>query len=137
MLGALCWMVSSETISVLASDSSREERRLPLMIHCSQLIPWSRKLLIYRFRWVCIGAQPQTVTASFEYITSAPAVTVPDPTSYVTTTFPAINSSFTALPTQAGMPTNCQSYYQAKPVGVPYRICRVNELFELMVSYLG
>jgi hypothetical protein len=78
--------------------------------------------------WVCIGVQPQSVTASFEYITSAPAVVVPTKTGdYTPTTFPAVDSSFTASPTQAGLATNCQAFYQAQSVSA----------FALSLSFLA
>jgi hypothetical protein len=78
--------------------------------------------------WVCIGIQPQSVTASFEYITSAPAVVVPNKTAdYTPTTFPAVDSSFTASPTQAGVATNCQAFYQAQSVSA----------FALSLSFLA
>ncbi|KAK2760016.1 hypothetical protein FQN54_002752 [Arachnomyces sp. PD_36] len=69
---------------------------------------------LYHGWWVCIGIQPQTVTATFEYTLTPPPVVVPSPTKFTPTVFPPINSSFTALPTQSGVPQNCQAFYHAK-----------------------
>ncbi|KAL7622472.1 hypothetical protein AAE478_007978 [Parahypoxylon ruwenzoriense] len=53
---------------------------------------------------------------------SATNATIPSPTPYYTPTFPTINSSFTAAPTQTGTPSSCQAYFQAEPGDTCLRI---------------
>ncbi|KAI1977491.1 hypothetical protein LOZ53_001513 [Ophidiomyces ophidiicola] len=65
--------------------------------------------------WVCIGIKPQSVTATFDYTTTIPPVVVPPKTGeYTPTTFPAVNSSFTASPTLDGQAKDCEAFYQAQ-----------------------
>ncbi|KAK2841523.1 hypothetical protein FQN49_006172, partial [Arthroderma sp. PD_2] len=64
--------------------------------------------------WVCIGIQPQTVTDTLEYTTTPPPISVPPPTKYTPTTYPPINSTFTASPTLPDTAQKCQSFHQAE-----------------------
>lgn len=74
---------------------------------------------LYHGWWVCVGIQPRTVTATFEYtITALPVEVPPYVGEYTPTTFPEINSSFAATPTQAGLAQDCRAFYQAEAVSV-------------------
>jgi hypothetical protein len=75
---------------------------------------------LYYGWWVCIGIQPQTVTARFEYtITAAPVVVPAFTGQYTPTIFPQVNSSFTATPTQSGLAQDCRAFHQAVAVSLP------------------
>lgn len=63
--------------------------------------------------WVCNGIQPQT-SVTLTWSTSAGNATVPDPTPYTPPTSTSVDWSFTPTPSLAGMPEDCQAYYQAE-----------------------
>ncbi|OTB01250.1 carbohydrate-binding module family 50 protein [Hypoxylon sp. CI-4A] len=63
--------------------------------------------------WVCVGAQPQT-SATWPWSTVETDTSIPAPTAWTSKTHPSVNSNFTAVPTQTGIPRSCQAYYQAK-----------------------
>ncbi|XP_014562094.1 carbohydrate-binding module family 50 protein [Bipolaris victoriae FI3] len=69
---------------------------------------------LYDGWWVCIGIQPQSMTVTFDYTTTAAPVEVPEPTAYTPTTYQDADSSFVASPTQAGLASNCKAFHQAK-----------------------
>lgn len=71
---------------------------------------------LYDGWWVCIAIQPQSVTVTFDYTVTATSVEVPDPTAWTPTTFPAVDTSFAATPTQAGLVSDCKAFHQAKDV---------------------
>lgn len=66
---------------------------------------------------MCIAIQPQSVTVTFDYTATATTIEVPDPTAWTPTTFPAVDASFTATPTQAGLVSDCKAFRQAQDVG--------------------
>jgi len=70
---------------------------------------------LYYGWWVCVGIQPQS-SLTLTYATDTGPVTLPTVIPFTPTAFPTINSSFTAAPTQSGLASNCQSFYQAAPV---------------------
>ncbi|KAF1359810.1 hypothetical protein EJ07DRAFT_82962, partial [Lizonia empirigonia] len=69
---------------------------------------------LYDGWWVCVAIQPQSVTVTFDYTVTTTPVEVPDPTAWTPTTFPAVNASFNATPTQAGIASDCKAFHQAE-----------------------
>ncbi|KAL1957768.1 hypothetical protein VTO42DRAFT_5486 [Malbranchea cinnamomea] len=85
-----------------------------------QLHKWNPALLddcsgLYEGWWICVSVRVQNVTVSFGWTTTDAPADVPTLTEeYTPTTFPPINSSFTASPTQSGIVSGCQVFYQAR-----------------------
>lgn len=73
---------------------------------------------LYDGWWVCIAIQPQSVTVTFDYTSTATSVKVPDSTAWTPTTFPTMDPSFTAEPTQAGLVSDCKAFQQAQDVSI-------------------
>lgn len=65
--------------------------------------------------WVCVGIQPRS-SLTLTFFPEAANVTIPSYNPFTPTVFPTINSSFTAVPTQPGLASDCQSFYQANAV---------------------
>ncbi|KAI5457372.1 hypothetical protein BGZ63DRAFT_321328, partial [Mariannaea sp. PMI_226] len=70
---------------------------------------------LYSDYWICIGIRSGAGLTDMIWSTSVTnASPTGEPTSHTSTTFPPINSSFTAEPTQGPMPTGCQAFYQVE-----------------------
>ncbi|KAL4907646.1 hypothetical protein BDW74DRAFT_111458 [Aspergillus multicolor] len=89
-------------------------------VWCSydQLLEWNPSLAEdcdYPFIdwWVCVGIIPRT-TLSFDYPTGYNNGSIPEPTVHTPTQDPTNLPVWTASPTQAGLATGCQGYYQAE-----------------------
>ncbi|RDW87158.1 uncharacterized protein DSM5745_03800 [Aspergillus mulundensis] len=89
-------------------------------VWCSydQLLEWNPGLAVdcdYPFIdwWVCVGIVPRT-TLSFDYPTGYNNGSIPEPTVHTPTEFPTNLPTWTASPTQDGLATGCQAYYQAE-----------------------
>lgn len=86
---------------------------------CSCSLSWNPTLNsdcsgLFAGWWVCIGTPP-TSTEQFAWTTTGATAVIPTFTgNYTFTTFPEVDSSFTASPTQTGIVSGCLSYYQAQ-----------------------
>ena len=72
---------------------------------------------LYDGWWVCVGIQSQS-SLTLTYMTTTTPVTIPSYDPYTPTTFPSIDWSFTATPTNLGLVPNCQAFYQAAAVSL-------------------
>ncbi|KAK4143426.1 uncharacterized protein C8A04DRAFT_37436 [Dichotomopilus funicola] len=85
----------------------------------SNLLAWNPALHsdcsgLYDGWWLCISVRPSS-NIDIGWTTTEGSVDIPTITAnYTPTTFPAIDPSFTASPTQPGIVSGCLSYYQAK-----------------------
>ncbi|KAI4192254.1 MAG: hypothetical protein LQ348_003223 [Seirophora lacunosa] len=85
----------------------------------AQLLEWNPALDsdcsgLYYGWWICIGIQPRS-SLTLTYTTELGNVTIPAYEPFTPTSFPTINSSFTATPTRAGVPSDCKAWYLAAP----------------------
>ncbi|KAK3395012.1 hypothetical protein B0H63DRAFT_385493 [Podospora didyma] len=70
---------------------------------------------LYDGWWVCISVKVASVDISIGYTTTDAPADVPTLTgSYTPTTYPTVNTSFTASPTQAGLVSGCKAFFQAQ-----------------------
>lgn len=84
---------------------------------------------LYDGWWVCISVRPASVSVDLGWTTTQGTVDIPTITAnYTPTSFPPIDPSFTASPTQNGVVSGCKSFYQAKAVSF-FSLSFTNPLF--------